>query len=73
MTVECHFQQNNDHLQNMDCLALHFKVRWFLSTIIDFTVIVTVGLVWLMVINATFTLVEETGVPGENHRPVASH
>ena len=27
MTVECHFQQNNDHLQNMDCLALHFKVR----------------------------------------------
>ena len=45
------------------------------------------GRVWLvgfMVFNATFNnpslmswwsvlLVEETGVPGENHRPVASH
>ena len=40
--------------------------------------------VWFMVINATFNnisaiswsfvlLMEETGVPGENHRPVASH
>ena len=38
------------------------------------------GLVWLMVFNATFNnisfiqwrsvlLVEETGIPGENHRP----
>ena len=42
------------------------------------------GLVWFMVFNATLNnisviswrsifLVEETGVPGENHRPVASH
>ena len=43
------------------------------------------GLVgWFMVFNGTFNnisviswqsvlLVEETGVPGENHRPVASH
>jgi len=42
------------------------------------------GLVWLMVFNATFNnisviswlsvlLVKETGVSGENHRPVASH
>ena len=42
------------------------------------------GLVWFMVLNATFNnisviswwsvlLVEETGVPGENHRPAASH
>jgi hypothetical protein len=41
-------------------------------------------LVWFMVFNVTFNiisvmswssflLVEETGVPGENHRPVASH
>jgi hypothetical protein len=39
---------------------------------------------WFMVFNATFNnisviswrsvlLVEETGVPGDNHRPVASH
>jgi hypothetical protein len=39
---------------------------------------------WFMVVNATFnnisaiswrsvSLVEETAVPGENHRPVASH
>jgi len=56
-------------------IVSHYILRYgrFLSTIVDFTVIVTVGLVWLMVINATFTLVEETGVPGENHRPVASH
>ena len=42
------------------------------------------GLVWFMVFNATFNnisvilwlsvlLVEDTGVPGENHRHVASH
>jgi hypothetical protein len=42
------------------------------------------GLVWFMVLNTTFNnisviswqsvvLVEETGVPGENHRPVASN
>ena len=41
------------------------------------------GLVWFMVLNATFNtitdiswrsvLLEETGVPGENHKPVASH
>jgi len=43
-----------------------------------------VGLVGFMVFNATFNniaviswwsvfLVKETGVPGENHRPAASH
>ena len=42
------------------------------------------GLVWFMVLNAIFNdipvvswlsvlLVEETGVPRENHRPVISH
>ena len=42
------------------------------------------GLVWFMVFNATLNnisvilwmsvlLVEETGVPGENYRPAASH
>ena len=42
------------------------------------------GLVWFMLFKATFNnisviswrsvlLAEETGVPGENHRPVASH
>jgi hypothetical protein len=42
------------------------------------------GLVWFMVLNATcinisviswrsVLLVDETGVPRENHRPVASH
>ena len=42
------------------------------------------GLAWFMVFNDTFNnisvilwwsvlLVDETGVPGENHRPVASH
>ena len=45
---------------------------------------IMVGLVWCMMFNATFNnisviswrsvlLVEETGVSGENHRPVASH
>jgi hypothetical protein len=43
-----------------------------------------INLVWFMVFNATFnkissiswqsvSLVEETGVPGENHWPAASH
>jgi hypothetical protein len=46
--------------------------------------ILTTLFVWMMVFNATFNnisviswrsvlFVEETGVPGENHRPVASH
>ena len=45
---------------------------------------VKVGFAWFMVINTTFNnisviswqsvlLAEETGGPGENHRPVASH
>jgi len=45
---------------------------------------ILLGLVWFMVLNSTFNnisviswqsvlLVEETGVPGENHQPVASH
>jgi hypothetical protein len=44
----------------------------------------SIGLVWFMVFNATFNnisiiswwsvlLVEETGLPGENHRLVASN
>ena len=44
----------------------------------------SMNMVWFMVFNATFNnisviswlsvlLVEETGVPDENHRPVASH
>ena len=44
----------------------------------------TIGLVWFMVSNVTFNnfsviswrsvlLVEETGVPRENHQPAASH
>jgi hypothetical protein len=43
-----------------------------------------IGLVWFMVFNATFNnisvvswrsdlMVEETGVPEENHKPVTSH
>jgi hypothetical protein len=42
------------------------------------------GLIWFMVLNATFNnisvisrrsvlLMEKTGVPGENHQPAASH
>jgi hypothetical protein len=51
------------------------------------TVIIKVGLglAWLMVFNTTFNnisamswlsvllVLQETGVPGENHRPVANH
>jgi len=53
------------------------------------SIFISIGLsgwksVWLMVLNGTFTnisaiswrsvlLVEETGVPGEKHIPVASH
>ena len=58
---------------------LHFQQFFSYIMIIKFN-----GLVWLMVFNATFNnisiiswqqvlLVEETGVPGENHRPVGSH
>jgi hypothetical protein len=55
------------------CAFVHFvKLYYYL------------GLAWLMVFNTTFhnisamswlsvLLVQETGAPGENHRPVASH
>jgi hypothetical protein len=52
---------------------LHFNSKWY-----------NIGLVWFMLFNGTFNnvstiswwsvlLVEETGVPGENHRPASSH
>ena len=50
--------------------------------LISFNILLFDGLVWFMVFNVTFNnisamrsvlLVEETGVPGENQRPVASH
>jgi hypothetical protein len=52
------------------------------AKLISFNILLFDGLVWFMVFNATFNnisamrsvlLVEETGVPGENQRPVASH
>jgi hypothetical protein len=54
-------------LVSSTCISIHFFL----------------GLVWFMVFNATFhniaaiswqsvLLIEETGVPAENHRPVAS-
>jgi hypothetical protein len=52
---------------------LHFNSKWY-----------NIGLDWFMLFNVTFNnilviswrsvlLVEETGVPGENHRPASSH
>jgi hypothetical protein len=52
--------------------------------ICTYNVTYSFGLVWIMVFNATFNnisaiswrsvlLVDETGVPGENNRPVASN
>ena len=52
---------------------LYFNSRWY-----------NIGLVWFMLFNVTFNnisviswrsvlLVEENGVPGENHRPASSH
>ena len=60
-------------------ICLHFQQFFSYIMIIKFN-----GLVWLMVFNATFNnisiiswrqvlLVEETGVPGENHRQTWSH
>jgi hypothetical protein len=60
--------------KNMKQIKLFNTSRHFYSHI---------GLVWFMVFNATFNnisliswqsvlLVEETRVPGENHRPIAS-
>ena len=54
--------------------------QWYTIT----NVITSIWWWWFMVFNATFNnisvvswrsvlLVEETGVPGENHRPLASH
>jgi hypothetical protein len=69
-------------LKHGNCLLFSFFLCLFLRYIMVFHCILSVG--WFMVFNATFNnisviswrsvlLVEETGVPGENHRPVASH
>ena len=59
-------------------------IKWYIIALVFVSShIKQVGLVWFMVFNATFNnisvilrqsvlLVEETGLPGENHRPVAS-
>ena len=64
---------------NFNCLKYSSRIIMYFKYIrvID-------GLGWFMVFNATFNnisviswrsvlLVDETGVPGENNRPVASH
>ena len=54
------------------------------NSLMHLCVLVHLGVVWFMVLNTTFNyilviswwsvlLVEETRVPGENHRPVVSH
>jgi hypothetical protein len=60
-------------------------MKWTLKNNIKYMMIMVFGLdIRVMVFNATFNnisviswrsvlLVEETGVPGENHQPVASH
>jgi len=69
---------NNIDRANIIC------TKWDKITIGDEYHYIMVGLVWCMMLNATFNnssvisfrsvlLVEETGGPGENHRPVASH
>ena len=60
------------------------KKKTIIYLYLDFAVVSVCLFVCLMVFNATFNnisvklwqsvlLVEETGRPGENHRPVASH
>ena len=67
-----------------ECIVLLQPVIWLtIITVLSRVVCIGCGW-WLMVFNATFTnisviswrsvlLVKETGVPGENRRPVASH
>ena len=64
----CHFDKSSINILSLICFA---RNAFLFATHISCTV-------WFMVFNATFNLViswrsEETGVPGENHRPVASH
>ena len=80
------YLENNKHNpyyvigQIMMTLRQHVSIMMFGN----FTLLLRFGLIWLMVLNATFNnisviscqsvlLVEETGIPGENHGPVASH
>ena len=76
------------HVRN-DChyiIILYFTVLFTLFVLVSKAVQYSIFVAWfgLMVFNATFNnisaiswrsvlLVEETGGPGENHRPVASH
>ena len=54
------------------------------GTVINFSLYIKYDLIWFLVFNATFSnissiswrpllVVEEVGVPGENHRPLASN
>ena len=69
------------HLLTLTFIPKH---TWSNSTLVFSCIESAYWLVWFMVFNATFNnipdilgqsllLMEETGVPGENHRPVASH
>ena len=65
-------------------LGLWLEVKKTTPTHVHENILILVGLVWLMVLNATFNnisvislwsvlLVEKTEVPGENLGPIASH
>jgi hypothetical protein len=78
----------SDHLRKLsqkkgvECSFLKYRIDSFLYY--SRTFLILIGLVWFMVLNATFNniwfiswrsvlLVEETGGTGENNRPVTSH
>jgi hypothetical protein len=68
------------------CFHFGWKRTPFIAVVVDTNVIIIFKILvgWFIVLNVTFNnisvisrrsvlLVEETGVPGENHRPAASH
>ena len=81
--VTCNNTDITQHLPNLNCLRLNSnKIQRYVNMM--FVNDRGEGCGWFMVFNTTFNnitviswrsvlLMEETGVPGENHRPVASH
>ena len=81
----CRGDYNQISIDDMPSLGLHLISKYILLDVFSMGASVHICLfVCLMVLNATFNnisaiswrsvlLVEETGGPGKNHRPVASH
>jgi hypothetical protein len=72
-TIQVLYYASNDSKYIHDQYQVHFLVTGHFENLKIYIVTVNVGIGGLGLWRLSVLLVEETGVPGKNHRPVASH